>query len=202
MLVFVCNHLLYSSCHPLHTKNAIPFSLALRLRLICSTDETFNIRTAQLTTYLLKRGNKRNFVTKQIQRAANIPRRLALQTKDMNKPTRVPFITTFNPSLPHISNIINNIIIYCARLTAAKRFFQICLLWPSDDLLTHVTYWFRLNFLLTRLIPTHNSLLAPIVAVKIVPLAHTFPMVSLTTPSFPLVKCALSNLTGPVKLNI
>ena len=27
--------------------------------------------------------------------------RLALQTKDMNKPTRVPFITTFNPSLPH-----------------------------------------------------------------------------------------------------
>ena len=24
----------------------------------------------------------------------------------MNKPTRVPFITTFNPSLPHISNII------------------------------------------------------------------------------------------------
>ena len=85
-------HLLYSSCHPLHTKNAIPFSLALRLRRICSTDETFNIRTAQLTTYLLKRGYKRNFVTKQIQRAANIPHRLALQTKDMNKPPRVSFI--------------------------------------------------------------------------------------------------------------
>ena len=31
----------YSSCHPLHTqKKAIPFSLALRLRRICSTDET------------------------------------------------------------------------------------------------------------------------------------------------------------------
>ena len=99
-------HLLYSSCHPLNTKNAIPFSLALRLRRICSIEEMFNIRTAQLTTYLLKRGYKRNFLTKQIQRAANIPRRLALQTKDMNKPTRVPFITTFKPSLPHISNII------------------------------------------------------------------------------------------------
>ena len=35
-------HLLYSSCHPLHTKKAIPFSLALRLRRICSTDATFN----------------------------------------------------------------------------------------------------------------------------------------------------------------
>ena len=93
-------HLLYTSCHPLHTKKAIPFSLALRLRRICSTDETFNLRAAQLTTYLLKRrlqmklcvtrgggncaqpniprGYNRNFVTKQIQRAANIPRTIAL----------------------------------------------------------------------------------------------------------------------------
>ena len=99
-------HLLYSSCHPLHTKKAIPFSVTLRLRRISSTDETFNTRTAQLTTYLLKRGYNRNFVTKQIQRAADIPRRLTLQTKDANKPTRIPFITTFNPALPHISNII------------------------------------------------------------------------------------------------
>ena len=95
-------HLLYSSCHPLHTKKAIPFSLALRLRRICSTDATFHTRTAQLATYLLKRGYNRNFVNKQIRRAADIPRQLTLQTKDINKPKRIPFITTFNPSLPHI----------------------------------------------------------------------------------------------------
>ena len=35
-----------------------------------------------------------------------MPRRLTLQTKDVNKPKRIPFITTFNPSLPQISNII------------------------------------------------------------------------------------------------
>ena len=29
-----------------------------------------------------------------------------LQTKDVNKPKLIPFITTFYPSLPHISNII------------------------------------------------------------------------------------------------
>ena len=99
-------HLLFSSCHPLHTKKAIPFSLALRLRRICSTYETFKTRAAELTTYLLKRGYNRNFLTKQIQRAADIPRRLTLQTKDANKPKRIPFILTFNPSLPRISNII------------------------------------------------------------------------------------------------
>ena len=70
------------------------------------TDATFHTRTAQLATYLLKRGYNRNFVNKQIRCAADIPRQLTLQTKDINKPKRIPFITTFNPSLPHISHII------------------------------------------------------------------------------------------------
>ena len=100
-------YLLYSSCQPLHTKKAIPFSLALRIRRIPSTDATFNTCAAQLTTYLLKRGYNRNFVRKQIPHVSDIPRRPTLQTKDVNKPKRIPFITTFNPSLPHISNIIN-----------------------------------------------------------------------------------------------
>ena len=72
-------HLLYLSCHPLHTKKAIPFSLALHLRRICSTDATFHTRTGQLATYLLKRGYNRNFVKKQIRRAADIPPRGGLQ---------------------------------------------------------------------------------------------------------------------------
>ena len=66
----------------------------------------FILAPAQLTTYLLKRGYNRNFVNKQIRRAADMPRQLTLQTKDINKPKRIPFITTFNPSLPHISHII------------------------------------------------------------------------------------------------
>ena len=37
-------HLLSSSCLPRHTKKAIPFSLALRLRRICSTDAKFALR--------------------------------------------------------------------------------------------------------------------------------------------------------------
>ena len=105
-------------------KKAIPFSLALRLRRICSTDAAFNTRAAQLTTYLLKRGYNRNFVTKQIRRASDIPRRLTLQTKDVNKPKRIPFITTFNPSLPHISNIIKKHYSLLLSSNRCKKVFQ------------------------------------------------------------------------------
>ena len=44
------------------------------------------------TTYLLKRGYKRDFVTKQIQRAEDIPPICTLQPKQINKPERIPFI--------------------------------------------------------------------------------------------------------------
>ena len=49
-------YLLHSSCHPSYTKTAIPFSLALRLRRICSPDETFKRRTDELKSFLDKRG--------------------------------------------------------------------------------------------------------------------------------------------------
>ena len=41
-------YLLKSSCHPNHTKRTIPFSLALRLRRICSTDTFFDQRCKEL----------------------------------------------------------------------------------------------------------------------------------------------------------
>ena len=41
-------YLLSTSAHPKHTKQSIPYSLALRLRRICSEDETFKYRTRQL----------------------------------------------------------------------------------------------------------------------------------------------------------
>ena len=43
-------YLLHSSCHPKHTKRAIPF--ALRRRRICSYNETFTLRTNELKSYL------------------------------------------------------------------------------------------------------------------------------------------------------
>ena len=102
-------YLLHSSCHPVHTKRAIPFSLALRLRRICSTDETFTLRTNELATYLNKRGYNRSFLKHEIQRVHNITRTEALTPKDntaLDQQGRVPFVITYNPAIRSISSII------------------------------------------------------------------------------------------------
>ena len=88
-----------------YTKRAIPFSLALRLRRICSTNETFTLRTNEPIDYLHKRGYNRYFLQREIQRVNNITRTEAL-TSTLDKPERVPFVITYNPALRSISSII------------------------------------------------------------------------------------------------
>ena len=56
-------HLLSSSCHPNHTKKAIPFSLALRLfHRSSSTDVKFKLCINELKTYLLARVYNKTFL--------------------------------------------------------------------------------------------------------------------------------------------
>ena len=92
--------------HPQHTKKAIPFSLALRIRRICSTDANFTLRLNELRTYLLARGYGNTFLDSQFKRATNISRTEALHTNRHDSIDRLPFVVTYNPSLPHISNIL------------------------------------------------------------------------------------------------
>ena len=102
-------YLLYSSSHPFHTKKSVPYSLALRLRRICSKEDSFNIRATELELYLTKRGYKNRIVKSQIARAKLILRNDALNehNHDTPKPTRVPFIVTYNPALPNIREILH-----------------------------------------------------------------------------------------------
>ena len=95
-------------CHPSHTKQSIPFSMALRLRRICSTAEFFNTRSDALTTHLIKRGYPHRFIKEEIEKVRHIPRSKALETSMKNQSSRIPFVVTFNPALPNIRRIIFN----------------------------------------------------------------------------------------------
>ena len=100
-------HLLQSSCHPLHTKRAIPFSLALRIRRICSSDKSFTLSANELIQYLNDRVYNLSFLRKDIQRAHAITRNETLKPnqRTTSQPSRVPLIT-YNPALRSISTII------------------------------------------------------------------------------------------------
>ena len=46
-------YLLYTSCHPKHTRKSIPYNLARRLKMINSEDNTLLVRLEELKTFLL-----------------------------------------------------------------------------------------------------------------------------------------------------
>ena len=95
------------SCHPQHTKRAIPFSLALRLRRICSNPDNYKLRTNELIDYLANRGYDKTFLKTQIQRASDIIRTDALTNKPKTQTETTPLVITYNPALPKLAHIIH-----------------------------------------------------------------------------------------------
>ena len=68
-------YLNWNSCHPRHTKTAIPYSLSLRLRRICSSDELFETRAGELHNILLERGYRDTLIRDSINKARQLPGR-------------------------------------------------------------------------------------------------------------------------------
>ena len=50
------SYLLYSSSHPSHVKNSIPYSQFLRLRRLCSDDSDFSLKSEEMCNFFNKRG--------------------------------------------------------------------------------------------------------------------------------------------------
>lgn len=98
-------YLAANSCHPRHCKEAIPFSQALRMRRICSSDGDFLKRTAELKSHLTRRGYSPSFIQGQIDRASSIRRADALAPGLREANRRVPLVVTYHPSLPNLPTI-------------------------------------------------------------------------------------------------
>ena len=99
-------YLNWTSCHPRHTKTSIPYSLALRLRRICSTNDFFEKRARELHNILLERGYKNKLIKECIMRARKTSREEAFQSKQNSSSDRVPLVVTYNPALPNLHIIL------------------------------------------------------------------------------------------------
>jgi len=100
-------YLPYNSSHPIHTKNSIPYGVALRLRRICSSQDTYNHRSEEYKQYLRNQNYDLNLINKQFQRVHNLPRdELLCNREKIATPRKCPLVLDYNPILPDISKIL------------------------------------------------------------------------------------------------
>ena len=102
-------YLLPSSSHPKHNVSSIPYSIALRIKRICSTPEFLNSRLQEYKAYLVARGYDPQMVQEQFDRANKQERSILLKPQKKNTSRRkCPLVLDFNPALPNINSIIRN----------------------------------------------------------------------------------------------
>ncbi|XP_071177436.1 uncharacterized protein [Mytilus edulis] len=95
------------SCHPKHCSRSIPYSQAIRLKRICSSESKLNYRLGQLKTQLKSRGYKTQNITDAFDKAKEKDRASLMEYKDKTtRADRIPFVVTFHPDLTNISSSI------------------------------------------------------------------------------------------------
>lgn len=95
--------LMPSSCHPGHICKNIPYSLAYRLKRICSSCTNFVIRLKELETNLLSRGYSKKIIKNAFDKLKNVSREQALQKVTRNNQNdRIMFSVKYDPRIPPV----------------------------------------------------------------------------------------------------
>ena len=102
------SYLLYSSSHPSHVKNSIPYSQFLRLRRLCCDDSDFSSKSEEMCQFFEKRGYPASVVKAGHHRAQQFDRESSLQMSQKDKNDRIPFTLTFHPHNHVVKSIILN----------------------------------------------------------------------------------------------
>ena len=93
------SYLLYSSSHPNHTKQSIPFSQFLRLRRLCSEDEDFQSKSLEMREFFVQCGYPTSLLDTAFSKASQIPRSETLgnSVTNVTDHNRTPLVLTFHP---------------------------------------------------------------------------------------------------------
>ena len=104
-------YVLPSTCYQRKNINIVPRGIALSIRRICDNDEIFAARSKEYGNYLIARGYNTTLVKKQFTEVSNIARVDARKkTEKKNTLSKVKFITTYNPSIPDVNQLIRKYI--------------------------------------------------------------------------------------------
>ena len=113
------NYLLFSSEHPRHILNGIPYSQFICVKRLCSKQEDFLSNCYMLCTHFIRRGYPKHLVRSSLQRADKLTREEllnkqllqtpitpALTTQTQTKIDTFYCITTHNPLNPPIKDVV------------------------------------------------------------------------------------------------
>ena len=92
------SYLLFSSSHPNHTKQSIPYSQLLRLHRLCSDDKDFETKLFGMRTFFVERGYPTHLLDSAIQKAFSNSRRDTLKPPFAKiSDDKIPLVLTFHP---------------------------------------------------------------------------------------------------------
>lgn len=99
-------YLLFSSCHPRHTKLNIPYNLARRLRTIVSEEHILTKRMQELKAFLLKQKYPEKIIDNGINKAMRLDRNTLRVVLEKTEESVLTYVSTHNPKNPELFNII------------------------------------------------------------------------------------------------
>ncbi|XP_078364096.1 uncharacterized protein LOC144648396 [Oculina patagonica] len=102
------NYLHYTSSHPQHCKNSIPYTQFLRLRRLCSEDDDFVEKCEEMTTFFADRGYPSDLLCNDRERVNSISRQEALEKRVRQSEERIPLVLTYHPLSSGIKHILLN----------------------------------------------------------------------------------------------
>ena len=112
----------FFSCHPKHTKNNIPFTLARRICTIVKTDSIREQRLNELTEFLRSNHYPEGIITKGIQKAKELTIEQLRSTKQKeNDKSILPLVITHNPNNPPVINTVKEHLKFLSNSTEMKQ---------------------------------------------------------------------------------
>ena len=94
------------SCHRSSTKRAIPYGQAVRIKRICSNENTLKERLNELEHWLLKRGYESENVRPEIERVYDRSREDLLRKREKVQDDLVTLVLTYHPALKVVRDIL------------------------------------------------------------------------------------------------
>ena len=102
-------YLHWTSAHPPHLKQSIPYSQALRLRRICSSTRVLEQRILEYSNFFVACGYKRDRALSEMRKVLSLTQDESLRARERHTTNRIPLVTTYNPrtSYMYIAEVAN-----------------------------------------------------------------------------------------------